>query len=358
MHALSSLTRRAPARRLRHPALSLAAIALTPFAALAQTPPGIALPPVAVSEPERAFDFWVGEWDAPSFSWSAEGWQPSAVRTMKVESVLGGRGVVEFARSVPATAGSRPSFGFSLRTYDRDRGHWVLLLNWPSPNRPLFYALHGSFRHGRGEFFTTPRPNQSGGTTVTRYTFSDIAANRLRWDGASTSDGGKSWATNLVFEFTRRPADAAPLDNGAAHAGMPWMAGDAKFRAGDRLIGAWTGTRVAGEDRAAVNVSVRAVMGGAMLVEEAEAGGEPLHYAVSCFDAALGRWVRYELRAGHEGLLRYEGEAFALVGAAGQGSAGSDEQVDWTFADGGDRVICAARRGDDEAWRLELSRAR
>ena len=52
--------------------------------------------------------------------------------------------------------------------------------------------LEGVFRHGRGEFFSSI-VGADGNVTTSRFTFSDISANRYRWDAASSTDAGLTW---------------------------------------------------------------------------------------------------------------------------------------------------------------------
>ena len=92
--------------------------------------------------------------------------------------------------------------GFSLRYYDAGRKEWVLWLNWPGANRSGSSSLAGTFRHGRGDFFST-YTTQDGTEGISRYSFNDITATSLRWDDAYSTDAGKTWSHNWIMEFSR-----------------------------------------------------------------------------------------------------------------------------------------------------------
>lgn len=166
---------------------------------------GLLLPPAVPSpeapeaeDPARQFDFWIGEWSVNNRHLQADGaWVDSGAARARIVPVLGGAAILE---EWSGTVGGNPMFGFSLRAYDPERGDWNLLLNWPGGGAS-FGTLRGSFRHGRGEFFAGQRPN------LTRYSFSDALPNSLRWDSATTADGGQTWRTSWIMEFTRtKPA--------------------------------------------------------------------------------------------------------------------------------------------------------
>lgn len=172
--------------------------------------------PVSTALPEEArqFDFWVGEWDVnlrvrqDDLSWADQ------IRAVaRIYPILRGKAILELWSDVRASGIK----GYSLRYYDTERDEWVLWLNWPGPDRSGSSSLSGSFRHGRGEFFATRRA-ADGSETLSRYTFSDITPESLRWDDAYSSDGGETWTHRWIMEFTRTGAKPTlPMDGGPAH---------------------------------------------------------------------------------------------------------------------------------------------
>ncbi len=164
-------------------------------------------PPVAKVEddPARAFDFWLGEWSVNlRVKQEDQTWADERTATAKIYSVLGGRAILElWDENAPGNA----IRGFSLRYYDEAAAEWKLYLNWPGRNRSGISGLSGTFRHGRGEFFSEYAIDDTT-TMLSRYTFSDITDNSLRWDDAFSKDGGRTWTNNWIMEFTRT-ADSA-----------------------------------------------------------------------------------------------------------------------------------------------------
>ena len=172
-------------------------------------PVSTALPPEA-----RQFDFWVGEWDVNLRIRQDDGrWLDQVRSEARIYPILNGKAVLELW-SDERTDGIK---GYSLRYFDTAREEWVLWLNWPGPNRSGSSSLSGTFRHGRGEFFSTRR-GQDGTETISRYTFSDITPTSLRWDDAFSRDGGATWRHNWIMEFTRTAAKPVlDPDGGPAH---------------------------------------------------------------------------------------------------------------------------------------------
>ena len=202
--------------------------------------------PVASSLPAEArqFDFWIGEWDVNLRVRQDDAtWKDSHQAVARIYPVLGGKAVLELW-SEDRQDGIK---GYSLRYFDTARDEWVLWLNWPGPNRSGSSSLSGEFRHGRGEFFSAS-PNQAGGETISRYTFSDVTANSLRWDDAFSSDGGRTWTNSWIMEFSRSgPKPTLPAEGGPVHTWHDGSRCDApEFRKYEFLSGSRSGQVEAG----------------------------------------------------------------------------------------------------------------
>ncbi len=159
-----------------------------------------------VNSKHRQFDFWIGAWDVNLRVKQADGtWKDQHQSIAHIHSILDGSAILELWEEQ-----GRPNgiLGYSLRYYDADLDQWVLWLNWPGLNRSGSSSLKGQFRHGRGEFFS--RSGTDSTAVISRYTFSDVTENSLRWDDAFSRDGGKTWTNNWIMEFTRK--SAAPPD--------------------------------------------------------------------------------------------------------------------------------------------------
>jgi len=185
----------------------------------------------------RQFDFWVGEWSVQNRHLVADGtWKDGDVTRARITPVCGDRAVLE---EWAGDFSGNFMNGFSLRAFDPDLGRWMLLLSWTTDGNSTFGRLSGSFRHGRGEFFTNLQ-----GANRTRYTFSDALPNTVRWDSSVTSDGGRTWGTNWIMEFTRTRA-AVEVDQDELFA-TAWTEGIVSpheaARGLDGMVGTWRGT--------------------------------------------------------------------------------------------------------------------
>jgi len=184
----------------------------------------------------RQFDFWVGEWDVNLRTLQDDNsWKESRSGRAKIYRILDGRAILELWDENTPGDGIR---GYSLRFFDPGREKWKLFLNWPGDNTSGTSTLSGSFRHGRGEFFA-PLAAADGAQTISRYTFSDIAPDRLRWDDAFSNDGGRTWRGNWIMEFSR--TGDRPVWPGQGEAAHTFYTGErcdlAEFREFERLEG-------------------------------------------------------------------------------------------------------------------------
>ena len=185
----------------------------------------------------RQFDFWLGRWDVNLRIRKDGDWPDSSVRAQaEIYSILGGKAVLELWDSEPIK-------GFSLRYFDALQDKWMLWLNWPGKNRAGSSGLSGSFRHGRGDFYSE-KPAKDGGTLISRYSFNDITPNSLRWDDAYSEDGGETWRHGWRMEFSRT-ADRVALApaGGDAHTyGAGQWCDLPQFRRFEALAGTHEGT--------------------------------------------------------------------------------------------------------------------
>ena len=206
------------------------------------------------SGPEhRAFDFWIGEWEANwrgkpegAFHHQKEG----SWTRQSVFPILGGKALVElaWARDNPETPSQR---GFSIRYFDPARERWVMAQNWPNATgqgAAFFDQLIGDEHLGRLTMYSiTRRPNAEGEIDVQhrRYNFTDVRPGvSFRWDGSNTRDEGATWYTWNIVDFLRqRDTD----DLGQAGTSFPGvheklLCQDEPHGGFNGLEGVWTGT--------------------------------------------------------------------------------------------------------------------
>ncbi|MEO1137700.1 MAG: hypothetical protein AAFW68_14040, partial [Pseudomonadota bacterium] len=143
----------------------------------------------------RAFDFWIGEWEANwrgrpqgEFYHQKEG----SWTRQRVFPVLNGKALIElaWARDNPNEASQR---GFSIRYFDPARARWVMAQNWPSAGgqgSAFTDQLIGEEHLGRLTMYSiTQRPGADGElvTQHRRYNFTDVRpGTSFRWDGSNT----------------------------------------------------------------------------------------------------------------------------------------------------------------------------
>lgn len=153
------------------------------------------------------FDFWIGEWDVDVRAQQDDNsWKDKHTAVARIYPLLGGKAILELWSEKEGSVN-----GYSLRYYNPTSKKWDLWMNWPGKNRSGTSVLSGNFRHGRGEFFANQKIDARS-NQITRFTFSDISRDSLRWDDAFSRDGGKTWLSHWIMEFSRRAASAPAID--------------------------------------------------------------------------------------------------------------------------------------------------
>jgi hypothetical protein len=166
---------------------------------------------VTAAVKERAtstdFDFLMGRWD---------------VRNRRLVRRLAGCDEwdefesLAAARPLPGGLGNEDVFcsdyagGFvamSFRFYDPDAGLWSIY--WTDSRRPgsLDPPVTGSFSGDVGIF--EGEDTFDGTPILVRFVWSGVTTPAPRWEQAFSADGGATWETNWVMDFTRRLEVAA-----------------------------------------------------------------------------------------------------------------------------------------------------
>ena len=172
---------------MKHIAFALALLCAAPNA-FAQTPPA---PPTCAGGQHRAFDFWIGEWDA-----YVSGTDNLAGRS-SIKSEDAGCVITEHWQSV-----RQPYSGRSLNIYDRATGQWNQF--WVDSTGEVTRFVGGP--HQGGMRLTDPANIAAGqpGPTHTRMTFTPNPDGSVRQHGESSPDG-QIWTTTYDFTYRRRP---------------------------------------------------------------------------------------------------------------------------------------------------------
>jgi hypothetical protein len=152
---------------------------------------------VAKEATARDFDFWMGRWK---------------VHNRRLRRRLAGSDEFEatsVARPVLDGLGNEDEFrtdyrggfvGMSFRFFDPEKKRWAIY--WADSRRsgeldpPVFGSFSGDTGVFEGEDVFEGRP------ILVRFIWSGVTTPTPRWEQAFSDDGGGTWETNWVMEFT------------------------------------------------------------------------------------------------------------------------------------------------------------
>mgnify|MGYP000436254006 CR=1 FL=1 len=149
-------------------------------------------PPACAAPAHRAFDFWIGEWDA-----YVSGTENLAGRST-IASTDAGCVITEHWRSRRAAYSGR-----SLNTFDRPSGKWVQV--WMDSAGDLTRFVGGAPNEGQMVLVAENDVSPSDPTPKwRRMTFTRNEDGSVRQHGESSPDRGATWRSD--YDFTYRPA--------------------------------------------------------------------------------------------------------------------------------------------------------
>lgn len=155
-----------------------------------------------MSEPSRDFDFQQGRWQVRHRRLKVRlagctEWETFA-GTSEQRPLLGGNGNVE-DNLLHLPAGDYRAV--ALRSYDPEAGTWAIW--WLDARNPhaLDTPVTGRFEQGIGTFYADD--THEGRPVRMRFLWLGTDGETPRWEQALSADGGESWETNWVMEFTR-----------------------------------------------------------------------------------------------------------------------------------------------------------
>jgi hypothetical protein len=161
---------------------------------------GLIMSATRTREGARDFDFWMGSWKVHN-------------RVLR-ERLAGSTDWVEFeatsvARPLLDGLGNEDEFrtdhdggfiGMSFRFYDPEKDQWAIY--WADTRRPglLDAPVFGSFSGDVGIF--EGDDTFEGRPIRMRFIWSGITTPSPRWEQAFSEDGGETWETNWIMDFT------------------------------------------------------------------------------------------------------------------------------------------------------------
>ena len=147
------------------------------------------------------FDFWFGSWDVRN-RWlrrrlaGSDDWEEFDA-TVVARPLLDGVGNEDEFRTDHAGG----FIGMSFRFFDPERRRWSIY--WADSRRPgeldppVFGTFSGDVGLFEGENVYRGRP------ILVRFTWTGVMTPTPRWEQAFSDDGGRTWETNWVMDFTR-----------------------------------------------------------------------------------------------------------------------------------------------------------
>jgi hypothetical protein len=147
------------------------------------------------------FDFWMGRWSVrnrwlPTRLAGSTDWEEFDASVV-ARPTLDGLGNEDMFRTEHAGGFT----GMSFRFFDPDAGRWSIY--WADSRRPglLDPPVLGGFDGDSGVF--EGDDVLDGRPIRVRFTWSEITTPTPRWEQAFSDDGGDTWETNWVMDFTR-----------------------------------------------------------------------------------------------------------------------------------------------------------
>jgi hypothetical protein len=144
------------------------------------------------------FDFFIGSWNVVNRRLTnllgGDEWETFPATTT-CQSIFNGGGNTE--EIIFSTLGSR---GFTLRLFDVERKEWSIY--WSNSHTGLLFPpVVGTFVDERGDFYGDD--THDGKSIKAHFIWSDITPTSARWEQEFSADGGQTWESNWVMEFTR-----------------------------------------------------------------------------------------------------------------------------------------------------------
>jgi Protein of unknown function (DUF1579) len=142
-------------------------------------------------------DFWVGRWDVVIQARAKPGDPMATARgTNHVTKILGGCVVSEhFEADGPGPPWAGRSYSQWFAPAKQWKQTWV-------DDQGGYIPLEGGVEHGDMTLYAPPR-TKDGVTSQMRMVFSDVQPDHFKWRWERTTDGGTTWAPQMLIDYTR-----------------------------------------------------------------------------------------------------------------------------------------------------------
>ncbi|MGZ3602184.1 MAG: DUF1579 domain-containing protein [Ktedonobacterales bacterium] len=151
------------------------------------------------------FDFLQGAWTnhnrrrTEALYPEREGVWQEFTATHMGEKLVDGKVIIEHFEGTLPDGEVRKAI--TIRTFDPETQQWSIV--WLDNRNPAdFRPLVGKFEDGVGYFYQAIA-SPSGQPIRVRFIWDQITEHTARWQQAFSFDGGKTWDTNWIMEFTR-----------------------------------------------------------------------------------------------------------------------------------------------------------
>ena len=141
-------------------------------------------PADALDEGRQLYAFLIGDWEMDSTWYPEEGDLRRAKGEWRSAWILGGRGVQDLLFAKDA---SPDLYGTTVRCYDHSIDAWRVV--WMQPGGGEFVTQIGR----RVEDEVVQEGQAIDGSSLQRWTFSEITEDGFRWCAESSRDAGRTW---------------------------------------------------------------------------------------------------------------------------------------------------------------------
>lgn len=146
-------------------------------------------------EPYRQFDFWIGEWEVFNNLSSKK------AGDSKISLMLDSCVILEEWTSASVQNGLRFA-GKSYNSYNAAKKRWQQY--WVDNTGSITEYFIGHYENNKMIVQTENEKQPNDTFKIQKMTFYNLAPDKIRQHGESSTDNGKTWATDFDLEYRRR----------------------------------------------------------------------------------------------------------------------------------------------------------